>query len=308
VIIVMELGQAKKNFLVAKKSENVTGRTIEIYENILQRFFKYLMGQDVFDIAEVNAHYIRAFLVCLQEEGLKGVTRHQFYRGLKTFFLFLYREEHIAKNIIADVKPPKTEQKLMRTFTGQELTKMFKAFDQDTFTGMRNYCIFCLLFSTGIRKGEMLELKLADVNITNDLIKITNGKGQKQRFVPIGKTMRRSLVKYLHMREEVLKGESCEWLFITNTYRRKMQANTINAIFHRLKGELKFSGEKISAHTFRHTMAKNYLLNGGDLVSLQAILGHSDISTTRNYLNLNEKEVKNQHMLYNPLDNKGWLY
>lgn len=302
----MEFGQARKIFLIAKKSENVTGRTIEIYDEILTRFFKYCIADNIYDVTEITATNIRAFLIFLQEKGLRGVSRHRFYRGLKTFFLFLYREDYITKNPIADVKPPKIEQKDMRTFSASEVSKLLNAFNQNTFIGYRNYCIFCLLFSTGIRKQELLNLKLSHVNITSDLIIIENGKGQKTRHVPIGRTMKRTLTQYLRMREEFINGELCEWLFVTHKDERKMTPSAINGIFHRLKKEMNLQGEKISSHTWRHTFAKNYLLNGGDPFSLQKILGHSDINTTRVYVNLNEKELKAQHAMHNPLDNSSW--
>lgn len=303
----MELGQAKKIFLITKKSENVTVRTIEIYEEILERFFNYLDTKNIFEVSKITAGHIREFLVLLQDEGLRGVTRHRYWRGIKTFFLFLCKDEYIISNPIATVKPPKIEQKEMRTFNAKEVSQMLNSFSKDTFTGFRNYTIFCLFFSTGIRRQEALDLTLSDVNITSDLIRIANGKGQKERYVPIGRTMRRVLMHYLEIRKEFLKGDSCEWLFVTHKGTHKMSASAVNGVFHRLKVDLNLTGEKISSHTWRHTMAKNYLLNGGDLPSLQKILGHSSITTTRGYLNLNEKEIQIQHAKFNPLDNSaGW--
>lgn len=304
----MELGQAKKIYLVTKKSENVTSRTLESYDEILKRFYNYLLEKNIYDVSEVDANCIREFLVLLQERGLRGVTRHRYFRGLKTFFLFLLRDDYISKNPMATVNPPKIEQKEMRTFTAQEISKLLNAFDKNTFIGFRNYCIFCLFFSTGMRRGEVIELRLADINITNDVIRIANGKGQKERIAPIGRTLKRSMIQYLRMREEYLSGDSCEWLFITPRNDRRMTKSCLNILFRKLKKELKMTGEKVSCHTWRHTFAKNFLLNGGDIFSLQKILGHSDIATTKGYLNLNEKEIKMQHAKFNPLDNKDWLY
>lgn len=304
----MELGQAKKIFILTKRSENVTSRTLETYDKALKRFFDYLVGQNIFAVTEITASHIRGFMVELKDKGLKGITVHQYYRVLRTFFTFLHQEDYLTKYLMVNVKPPKVEQKEMRTFTAQEISKLLNAFDRNDFIGMRNYCIMCLFFSTGIRKGELSDLTIADVNITNDLIRIANGKGQKERFAPIGKTLRRALIQYLTMREEYLNGESCRWLFITPRPNRKMTNSCMGVLFQKLKKTLKMTGEKVSCHTWRHTFAKNYLLNGGDIFSLQKILGHADIATTKNYLHLNEKEVKLQHARFNPLDNKDWLY
>jgi len=186
---------------------------------------------EVLDIAEVTASIIRDYLISLQDGGLKAVTLHQDFRILRTLFLFLYREDYIPKNPMVNVKAPKVEQKEMRTFNSQEITKLLNAFDREDFIGMRNYCIMCLLFSTGIRKAELSDLTLVDLNITNDLIRISNGKGQKERFAPIGRVLRRTLIKYLEMREEYLKGEHCQWVVVTPRATRRLTTFCIAVLF-----------------------------------------------------------------------------
>lgn len=304
----MDLGHAKRIFITAKKSENATDSTLETYERNLKRFFDYLLDHNILDLTEVTTGDIREFLIALKEGGLKGITVHQYFRVLRTFFLFLHQEDYLSKNPMVNVKAPKVEQKEMRTFTSSEITRLLNAFNKEDFIGMRNYCIVCLLFSTGIRKTELSDLTINDLNITNDLIRISNGKGQKERFAPIGRVFKRTLMRYLNMREEYLKGESCKWLFVTPRATRRMTIACLANLFQKLKKTLKMTGEKVSCHTWRHTFAKTYLLNGGDIFSLQKILGHADIVTTKNYLHLNEKEIKTQHAKFNPLDNKDWLY
>lgn len=303
----MELGQAKKIFLITKKSENVTVRTLETYDEVMKGFLKYVIEQQIYDISEVDSNIIREFLIMLQERGLRGVTRHRHFRCLRTFFLFLHREDYMSNNPIKNVKPPKIEQKIMRTFTAQEISKILNSFNKTTFYGLRNYCIMAMLFSTGMRRNELVNLTLADLNITNDLIKISKGKGNKERIVPLGRTVRRTIIQYLKVREEFLEGEKCDYLFVTPRTERQMTGSCLSVLFRKLKKELNITGEKVSCHTLRHSMAKNYLLNGGDLASLQAILGHSDITTTKKYLNLNENELKIQHARFNPMDNFDWL-
>lgn len=304
----MELRHAERIFITAKRSESVTASTLATYERGLKKFFDYLREQDLFDITKADTGIIREYLITLKDGGLKGITVHQHFRILRTLFKFLFQEDYLTKNPMINVKAPKIEQKEMRTFTSSEISKILNAFDKEDFIGMRNYCIMCLLFSTGIRKKELSDLTINDVNITNDLIRISNGKGQKERYAPIGRVLRRTLMKYIEMREEYLQGESCKWLFVTPRDARRMTAACLASLFRKLKITLNMKGEKVSCHTWRHTFAKTYLLNGGDIFSLQKILGHADIVTTKNYLHLNEKEIKTQHAKFNPLDNKDWLY
>lgn len=303
----MEIGQAKKIFFISKKAQNVTERTKETYEEVLKKFVVYAVDNDTYDVSAVTSDMIRGFLGSLKTKGMRGITVHRYFRTLRTFFLFLYREDYVQKNPMATVKPPKVEKKIMRTFTAQEINKLLNAFNKNEFFGMRNYVIMCMFFSTGIRKMELAALKMADINITNDLLRIQNGKGQKERFVPLGRTMRRVLIQFMKMREEYVGDEVCLWLFPSRA-KKQIGASGLSILFQKVKKELKMTGEKVSAHTWRHTFAKNYLLNGGDIFSLQTILGHANIETTRGYIALNQNELKTQMAKFNPLDNKDWLY
>jgi site-specific recombinase XerD len=303
----MDLKTAKRIFLTAKQAEGVTGRTLESYTTELNRFFEFIVSREMYDVTEITADTIRDFLNSLKEKNLKNITIHRYYRELKTLFLFLYREDYMESNPLKDIKPPKVEQKVMRTFTAQEIGKLLNAFDKSDYFGLRNYCIMAMFFSTGMRKTELTYLKIVDLNITNDLIRISHGKGNKERYVPIGKSLRRILIQYLRMRQEYIDDDICPWLFPSKS-KRRLTNSGLNILFQKLKKELKITGEKVSSHTWRHTFAKNYLLNGGDVFSLQKIMGHADLETTKQYLNLNDEEMKMQHAKYNPLDNKDWLY
>jgi site-specific recombinase XerD len=302
----MDLRTTKRIFLVAKQAEGVTNRTLETYTTELTRFFEYAASKDIFNIGDISTADIRDFLNSLKEKKLRNITIHRYYRELKTLFFFLHQEEYIKANPMKHVKPPKVEQKQMRTFTAQEISKLLNCFDRDEFFGLRNYCIMATFFSTGMRKMELLNLRTVDLNITNELIRIAYGKGNKERYVPIGKTLRRIFMQYLKVREEYLAEDECPWLFVSRK-KAQMTGSCVNVLFCKLKKELKLTGEKISSHTWRHTFAKNYLLNGGDVFSLQKMMGHADLETTRQYLSLNNEEMKLQHARYNPLDNRDWM-
>ena len=140
----MDIGYAKRLFITAKKSESVTISTLETYERGLKGFFDYLIAQNILDLTVVDTGTIREFLISLKDKGLRGITVHQYFRILRTFFKFLHQEDYLSKNPMVNVKPPKIAQKEMRTFNSQEISKILSAFDTEDFLGMRNYCIMCL--------------------------------------------------------------------------------------------------------------------------------------------------------------------
>ena len=265
------------------------------------------MDEGLFDVCEVKLHNIRAFLVKHKEQGVRNITLHQDFRTLKTYFFFLLAEGVIKENLFEKIKPPKIEKKLARTFTAKEIKLVLGAFDKSTFFGFRNYTMTELLFSTGIRKAEVATIKLSDVNITGELLKI-HGKGNKERYVPIGRVMKKTLNAYLNRRKEFLEknGRETDYLFCSNRG-EKLSVDGLGTIYQKLKEKLNLEGERVSCHTWRHTFAKNYLLNGGDIFSLQKILGHESLETTKLYLSLLTDDIRVQHARFNPLDNMDWL-
>lgn len=184
---------------------------------------------------------------------------------------------------------------------------MLTAYDVDTFIGRRNYTILSLLLATGLRRSEYISLKMYDVDLSNDFIRVI-GKGDKERIVPIGKALSLILRKYVKARKEYLKGYSDTPYFIISKYRKGLSKDGSNSIFSTLRKELKLTGKRFSAHTWRHTFAKAFLLNGGDVFTLQELLGHEDVETTKVYVDLADNDKAVQNNKYNPLDNTKWQY
>ncbi len=303
----MELRKARKIFLDSKKTEGVTARTYQTYRDTLKPFLLYLTDEGIFDLEDVEVIHIRGYLVKHKEMGVRNVTLHRDYRVMKTFFLFMYSEGVLQRNLFEKIKPPKIEKKLARTFTTKEIKTILNSFDKSSFTGLRNYTMTELMFSTGIRKAEMADARINDLNITGELLKI-RGKGNKERFIPIGKVMQKTFSKYLKQRKEYLeeRGMESEFLFVSIRGTR-ISVDGIGTIFQKVRERLGLQGERTGCHTWRHTFAKNYLLNGGDIFSLQKIMGHESLETTKLYLSLLTDDVKSQHARYNPLDNMDWL-
>ena len=303
----MELKTAKQLFFDTKEAEGITARTYQTYSAILKPFLLFVVDKNIFDVREILPEHISEYILRHKQRGVRNITLHRDFRVLKTFFFYLYNSDFIEKNIFEKLKPPKPEKKIMRTFTPKEIKTVLNSFDKANYYGMRNCTITELFFSTGIRKQEATLIKLTDLNITTELLKI-HGKGAKERFVPIGRVMSKTLKTYLNSRADYLNTYKREspYLFISKRG-EKLTADGLGTVFQRIKEHLHLEGERVSCHTWRHTFAKNYLLNGGDVFSLQKILGHESLETTKQYLSLLTEDVKHQHAKFNPLDNTDWL-
>jgi len=157
--------------------------------------------------------------------------------------------------------------------------------------------------SKPLRKQEVCNLNIVDVNFDTTFIKV-HGKGNKERLVPMGFGIVKIIRDYMKWRKYI---ETDENALFTTVEGKRIGLWTMQSIFRRIKKKSGLTGERISCATSRHTFAKDYLLNGGDIFSLQKILGHSNIATTKKYLNLNENEVREQYQKFNPLDNRDWM-
>lgn len=187
---------------------------------------------------------------------------------------------------------------------------MLNSFDTDTFIGLRNYTLLAFLLSTGVRRSEFIDLSLLDVDLKSDTIRII-GKGDKERLIPISRKLKLIIKRYLRVRAEYLtkdcKGATSTAFFISR-YGERLRLSGSNSIFQKIKKGLDLKGKRFSAHIWRHTFAKSFLLNGGDVFTLQNLLGHTEIETTKVYINLDTSELRQQNDKFNPLDNTRWQY
>jgi len=302
----MTIVEGYEAFILSRNANNFSVYTVKWYKMLLGKFINYLKERKIHDLEDVNQNYIRLFMEDIRPT-IRSETLHNFYRVIKTFFNWLSFEELISKNPMKFIQAPKREKKTMRCFTLEEIEKMMEFFDRKNFFGNRNYTICVLLFDSGIRRAELCNIKLTDINHEQGNILI-HGKGGKERIVPIGQVCRRVLAAYLKKRNEYLKEHdkpANAYLFI-NKGGYKIGTGYLTEIFTSLKKKLNIQGERVSPHSWRHTFARTFLLNGGDVFSLQQLMGHSDISTTKRYVALNDKELKVQHAKYGPLDNMSW--
>lgn len=263
-------------------------------------------------LGDLNILVVREFVLYLQRRtkwsghpyvptpkgNLAAISVQTYVRSLRAFFSWLHREGYTEDNILADLKPPKAPVKYVEVLTDEEVRMILACLDSDIASGCRDKAILITLLDTGLRLSELTSLKLADAHIDQGYLKVM-GKGSKERIVPIGGLAEKVLLRYIyHFRSEPLStGDDTVFLTLEG---RSMSNNAIKMIFKRI---VKKSGVKrFHAHLCRHTFATNYLINGGDVFSLQQILGHTTLEMVRRYVTLASAQVRVQHRKFSPMD------
>lgn len=306
----MKLRDSLHYFLRKCNVNQLSINTIINYEHHLNPYVKFienLLGDDV-EVEDITEEHNLLYLEQIPKDYSKSTIRSR-YTYLKIFFKTLFECEIIHKNPVKTIKVPRKQRTIIYAFNRNEIQEILSMFDKSDFIGFRNYVIFSLFFGTGIRRGELIGLMLQDINIELDYIRVM-GKGSKERYVPIGETLKKVLTIYLRRRKAFLEQKgynAIQYVFIARDG-KKLTDRGVNCLFHNIRDSKRQWSTRVSPHTLRHTFAKFFLLNGGDVFTLQKILGHNDISTTRVYVDLNDQEVKMQNHKYNPLDNPRWQY
>ncbi|HEY87140.1 MAG TPA: tyrosine-type recombinase/integrase [Dehalococcoidia bacterium] len=306
------LEKLTRHFEAYNRSEGKSPKTIECYSNVLRYFAEYLKQNDLPDtLADLNIDVVRDFILYLQTKKrwsghpysksdgyLSPGTVQNYVRTLRPFFSWLYREGYTEENILERLRPPRIPQKMVEVLTNGEVSNILNCIDNNTTSGSRDKAVVITFLDTGLRLSELIGLKFDDAHIDQGYLKVM-GKGAKERVVPIGSVAEKALQRYLfHFRPEPFF-EDQDNFFLTLDG-KPMSINSVQTLFCRLA---KKSGVKrFHAHLCRHTFATNYLINGGDVFSLQQILGHSSLEMVRRYVTLASAQVRVQHRKFSPMD------
>jgi site-specific recombinase XerD len=298
---------------MCNRSEGKSPNTVEWYSANLRQFRSYLQSRRLSEIIDrIDIKTLREYILYLQKrkryEGsvftptqsgtLASASVHGHVRTLRAFYSWLVREEILRKNIGKELKPPKILKKIIITLSDDEIRSIMTAFSPGKQTDQRNQTIFMLLFDTGIRIGELINLKMEDFRINEGFLKVL-GKGNKERLVPVGNNAQKALQKYLfRFRPNPASQEITNVFLSANGY--PLTANSMKLMFDRLAERAKV--QRLHAHLCRHTFATRYLINGGNVFALQQILGHSTLEMVKNYVNLASSHIAYEHQMFSPLD------
>lgn len=283
------LGAAADLFAAAKAAEGASPRTLEWYRMITARAVGRFGADRPVD--RIGAAELRAWLLelraTLAPESIAG-----YVRGLKAFGNWCAAEELATAVGFRTLRRPKVPRRLIAPFSDGDLQRLLALAEP------RERALVLLMLDTGLRLAEVAALGVGDLR-SDGTIRVL-GKGSKERIVPLGTTARRALVRYLATRERVGPADP---LFV-GRYGERLSRRGIHATVARL-GRRAGVGTRCSPHTFRHTFARAYLVNGGDVFSLQQILGHTTLDMVRRYVSLTEADLVARHRTASPADRLG---
>lgn len=264
--------------------------TVDSYQLDLNQFIEYLDKEKITDWPE-DPLIIDSYLAKQRDEGKKTSTISRGITTLRRFYRYLLRQHILVVDPLIQIDTPKQEKRLPLALSQKEVEQLLAQPDIKTTTGLRDRAIWELLYATGMRVSELINLKEADLHTDLKIIRVL-GKGSKERLVPVTDFALNWLDKYLkNVRDPALlkKGVACDFLFLNN----RAGQLTRQAVWQSIKKYSKLAkiDKDITPHTLRHTFATHLLENGADLRVVQEILGHSDISTTQIYTNLSQKHI-----------------
>jgi len=283
-------------YLTAVKG--LSKNTLESYGRDILKLAVFLEGKDITHIDQVGYKHILDFLTYLKEQGLNTRSTSRTLISVRQFFKFLLTEKFIESDPTFLIRTPKIKMGLPETLSLEDVEKLLSSPDESSPEGIRDKSMLEVLYATGIRVSELVELGLNDVNFELGYI-IAYGKGSKQRIVPIGEKAKIKLREYLDTsRPRLLKSRTSPHLFVTRLGRKM----TRQGFWKIIKAYSRKSGltKKISPHTLRHSFATHLLERGADLRAIQVMLGHSDISTTQIYTHIERERLKEVHKKYHP--------
>ena len=282
------LNQFKDYLLLEKKYALLT---VDNYERDIIQFFKYLdIKATEYQLKNIDYGSIRLWIVSLIEEGISNRTVNRKIASLKAFFKFLVKVQIIESSPLLLHKMLKEPKKSQVPFSLNEIENVLdKYYNQNDFESTRNYLIILLLYTTGIRRSELINLKDKDIDFENSALKVL-GKRNKERYVPLLNSVKEVLSNYLELKTKLYSSYSTEYVFITKKGVKVYETlvyRIVNSYFSKASSKL-----KKSPHILRHSFATHLLNEGADLNSVKDLLGHSSLASTQVYTHNSIAELK----------------
>lgn len=279
-----------------KLEKKLSLNTINNYELDLMDYMHYLNKLGIDNLSIVNIKTIDNYLIFLNKKGLKprSITRH--ITSIKEFHKYLVKIKKLDKDVTLNIEPMKQSKKLPVTINSKDLKDILDIPLENAFK-YRDKAMIELMYGSGLRVSELVNLTLYNIDFQNNIILI-EGKGRKERIVPMNEYTKGALIQYLNVRPNLVKKKYQEDKLFLNNHGKCISRQGFNYILSNILKE-KNINSNITPHSLRHTFATDLLNNGADLRSIQELLGHTDITTTRIYTHVANNKLKEDYIKYN---------
>ncbi len=302
MVIGMKLENAMIDFIqYCLFEKGLTDRTTKSYQNDLMVYIDFLMERGIFTVKDITSDDVKNFLKMRSKSESTSTVAHNL-TVIKNFHKYLLKEDIVKEDVSLFISRPKLQKKLPRALSVEEVD-MLLDIPLVTPFDYRNKAMLELMYGAGLRVSETVSLTINQVDLEHGLLRIM-GKGRKEREIPIGEYGIYYLKLYLEQRHFLIKkGKQVDALFLNNHGKQI----TRQGFFKILKSLLIEKGlnPDLSPHTLRHSFATHLLSRGADLRSIQEMLGHSDISTTKIYTHVSDEKVEADYKKYHPREHKG---
>ena len=287
------------DFLTMLRVErNVSTHTMDAYKRDINQYLMYLGDLDIKNLSDVKSTHIRDYIRVLSDGGMAPASISRIISSIRTYYRFLSSENILDENPVLLINNPKLPKKLPDVLSEKEISLIINAIQKSSQFYQRDKAIIELLYSCGIRVTELCNLEMSNLFIDEDLIRVMV-KGNKERLLPLGIRSKKYLDDYIkHSRNSHIKKSGSSFVFVSRNGNQLTRA-MINIILNKWT---QASGLKksVSPHKLRHSFATHLLEGGADLRFVQALLGHSDISTTQIYTHIDKHYLKEVYKIHHP--------
>ena len=278
----------------------MSANTVDAYLHDVNMLFRFLIeNKNSLSLKKVELNDLKDFISYINEFEIGAYSQARIISGIKAFFSYMVIEKEISKNPAELLESPRLGRKLPDILSIDEITKIIEQIDLSTPEGERNRAMLELLYGSGLRVSELINLKISEINFNENILLVT-GKGNKQRLVPMGELARKQVLIYMeYIRPHInIKKGFEDFLFVN----RRGSSLSRQMIFIVIKNQVEKLGirKKISPHTFRHSFATHLVQGGADLRVVQQLLGHVSITTTEIYTHLDTDDLRKSILKFHP--------
>ncbi len=278
---------------------NASPYTVRNYTTDLLGFFQFLRTKEIGSLEEIDKHALRDYLSHLMAQGFVKASIARKLSAIRSFYRYLLRERVISTSPLATTSSPKLDKRLPSFLTIEEVKQLLEAPDLSTPQGQRDRALMELLYASGLRVSELVNINLGQVNLDSQEIRVW-GKGSKERIVLMGKPAAQALQTYLSQGRPKLMGKKQTSALFLNRYGERVTKRRVQRILEKYTN-LAGIDKRVHPHMLRHTFATHLLDGGADLRVVQELLGHANLSSTQIYTHVTQSQAKKIYLSAHPM-------